>query len=70
MTTPINRLLDAGSKVLSEKIAEAYEPEWRELIRRMFSEMRRQEMLDVYGGVFPTAPTAEPPSQPSPVSEA
>ncbi len=40
---PLKRLLDAGSKVLHERIAESYEPEWQELIRKMFVEMRKQE---------------------------
>jgi hypothetical protein len=47
-TTPLSRLLNAGSEVLHEKIAEAFEPEWQELIRRMFAAMRRQEMAEIY----------------------
>ena len=45
-STPLTRLLDAGSKVLQEKISESYEPEWQEIIRKMFIAMRKQEAAE------------------------
>ena len=45
--TPLTRLLNAGSTILHEKVAEAYEPEWQELIRRMFAEMRKTETREL-----------------------
>lgn len=35
-----SKILDAGCKVLYERIAEAYEPEWRELLARIYEAMR------------------------------
>lgn len=34
------RVVEAGCEVLYERIAEAYEPEWREIVMRIFDAMQ------------------------------
>jgi hypothetical protein len=38
-------ILNAGSRILYEKVAEAFEPDWQDLIERMFIAMRTQERI-------------------------
>ena len=39
--TRTSKALDAGCAILHERIAEAFEPEWRELLSRIYEAMRR-----------------------------
>lgn len=43
-STEDRRRRDAGCYVLEERIAEAYEPDWRDLIDRMFFAMRDADL--------------------------
>jgi hypothetical protein len=36
-------ILDKGSEILFEKVAEAFEPEWRLLLERIYRAMRRAD---------------------------
>lgn len=36
-----SKVLDAGCNILQERIAEAFEPEWRELLARIYEAMLR-----------------------------
>lgn len=36
-----SKILDAGCFILQERIPEAFEPEWRELLNRIYMAMRR-----------------------------
>lgn len=44
--TKQDEVVDAGCRVLEEKIAEAWEPEWRELLLRIFRAMHKAGMPD------------------------
>jgi hypothetical protein len=41
-----HEVLNAGCEILYERVAEAYDPAWRDLLRRIFQRMKKEEKIN------------------------